>query len=84
MKVLYLLASVSKTVLAMIDLQGVERGELSLDEGINLYLLNSNNKRKGPKICNPHIPEVLITLQHLLQHRSSLIEGALCEGTASK
>jgi CubicO group peptidase (beta-lactamase class C family) len=79
----YLLASISKTVLAMIVLQCVERGELSLDEDINLYLLNSNNDRKRPKICNPNIPEVSITLRHLLQHRSSLIddEGALCEGS---
>jgi CubicO group peptidase (beta-lactamase class C family) len=68
----------------MIVLQCVERGELSLDEDINVYLSRDmNNQKTNNKICNPNFPEIPITIRHLLQHKSSLqdTEAALCEGS---
>ncbi len=84
----YLLASISKTFLAIIVLQCIERNEIDIDQDINYYLCNSHYHNPmidldDKSIKNPHFPDSIITIRQLLQHRSSLHdnETALCEGS---
>jgi CubicO group peptidase (beta-lactamase class C family) len=57
-------ASISKTLSAVVVLQLVEEGELELDRDVSDYL--------GWELRNPHYPERAITLRHLLAHVSSI------------
>lgn len=72
---MFVTASISKTVLAAVCLQCVERGELDLDAGINTYLASG--------IANPHFPTAQITPRHLLTHSAGLVddESALEAGS---
>ena len=62
----FLTASISKTFLAALALQCVERGELELDADTALHL--------PEPVRNPHFPDVPITARQLLQHRASLAD----------
>jgi len=61
---IYLLASVSKLVIATAVMQLVEQGLIDLDDDISLYL--------PWEIRNPHYPENKITMRLLMTHSSSL------------
>ncbi len=63
----FLLASISKTFLAVSVLQCVERGDFDLHTNINTYLA-----RRNITVCHPHFPTASITAHHLLTHRSGL------------
>ena len=69
-------ASISKTFLAALALQCVERGELDLDHDVSGLI--------GIDVGNPHFPAAAVTSRQLLQHRSSLCddESALARGSA--
>jgi CubicO group peptidase (beta-lactamase class C family) len=58
------IASISKTLSAVVVLQLVEESELELDRDVSEYL--------GWKLRNPHYPDRAITLRHLLAHVSSI------------
>ena len=60
----FLIASVTKFVTGIHVMQLVERGLLSLDEDISVYL--------GYKVQNPYYPQVPLTLRMLMTHTSSL------------
>ena len=69
---LFYTASISKTVTALAVLQAAERGELDIDADISKYV--------GQRIRNPHLDsqqgdDAVLTLRHLLQHRSGLQDG---------
>ena len=57
-------ASISKTLSAIVVMQLVEEGELELDRDVSEYL--------GWELRNPHYPDRAITLRHLLAHVSSI------------
>jgi CubicO group peptidase (beta-lactamase class C family) len=57
-------ASISKTLSAIVVMQLVEEGELELDRDISEYL--------GWQLRNPYYPDRPITLRHLLAHVSSI------------
>jgi CubicO group peptidase (beta-lactamase class C family) len=61
---IYLLASLSKTVIATAVMQLAERGMIDIDADIELYLPFS--------VRNPHYPDAPITPRMLLTHSSSL------------
>ena len=61
---LYLLASISKTVVATAIMQLYEQGLFDLDDDVNDYLPFS--------LRNPNYPDTSITFRMLLSHRSSL------------
>jgi len=69
-------ASISKTIVAALCLQCIERGELAMDEDINIFMPDRCGVR------NPSFPDTAITARHLLTHRSSLAddESALRPG----
>ena len=71
---LFYTASISKTVTALACLQAAERGELNIDADVSTYV--------GQRVRNPHFEEAVLTLRHLLQHRSGLSdsEAALLPG----
>ena len=82
----FLLASITKTFLAVICLQCIERNQIDLDADINTYTWNESNARKrypAVQVMNPHFPDASITIRHLLTHRSGLTddERALEEGS---
>lgn len=58
------IASISKTLSAIVVMQLVETGDLELDRDVSDYL--------GWKLRNPHYPDRSITLRHLLSHISSI------------
>ncbi len=58
------IASISKTLSAIVVLQLVEEGMLELDRDVSEYL--------GWELRNPHYPDRAITLRHLLAHVSSI------------
>lgn len=64
----YLLASVSKPVVALAALTLVEQGKLDLDEDINQYV--------GFSIRNPNFPDRPITMRHLLHHAAGLEDAS--------
>ncbi len=57
-------ASISKTLSAIVVMQLVEEGELELDRDVSEYL--------GWELRNPNYPDRAITLRHLLAHISSI------------
>ena len=61
---IFILASISKTFVAMAAMQLKEQGLLDLDADINTYLPFS--------LRNPHYPDIPITIRMLLTHTSSL------------
>jgi CubicO group peptidase (beta-lactamase class C family) len=58
------IASISKTLSAIVVMQLVEEGTLELDRDVSQYL--------GWELRNPHYPDRPITLRHLLAHVSSI------------
>ena len=63
---IFVLASISKTFIAVAAMQMVELNLLNLDEDINKYLSGST------KIVHPYYPNVTITTRHLLTHRAAI------------
>jgi N-acetyl-anhydromuramyl-L-alanine amidase AmpD len=61
-------ASISKLVVTLGVMRLVEQGKLSLDADVSGYL--------GYALRNPHFPDAPITLRMLLDHTSSLRDGA--------
>ena len=61
------LASVTKTVTAMMVMRLAEQGKIDPDEDISLY--------SGRTLRSPVYPDVKITLRMLLQHTSGLTDG---------
>ena len=57
-------ASISKTLSAIVVMQLAEEGVLELDRDVSEYL--------GWELRNPHYPDRAITLRHLLAHVSSI------------
>lgn len=66
---LYLMASVSKTVTATALMQLYEKGLFNLDDDVNMYLPFN--------LRNPNHPEIPITIEMILSHRSSLADDNL-------
>jgi CubicO group peptidase (beta-lactamase class C family) len=66
---LYLQASVSKTVTATALMQLYEQGLFDLDDDVNEYLPFS--------LRNPNYPDIPITIEMILSHRSSLADDNL-------
>ena len=64
----YRIASISKTVTAIAVMQLVEQGLLSLDDSLRSVL--------GYSVVNPFFPDSVITIDMLLSHRSSIIDGS--------
>lgn len=63
----YRIASISKTVTAVALMQLVEQGKVALDADASLYL--------GWTLRHPAFPDSIITLDHLLSHRSGIRDG---------
>lgn len=61
------IASISKLVTALGVMRLVDQGKLDLDRDVSDYL--------GYRLRNPAFPDKPITLEMLLSHRSSLIDG---------
>ncbi|PKB14873.1 CubicO group peptidase (beta-lactamase class C family) [Novosphingobium kunmingense] len=61
------IASISKLVTALGVMRLVDRGQLDLDRDVSDYL--------GWRLRNPAFPKRVITLNMLLSHRSSLLDG---------
>lgn len=61
------IASISKLVTALGVLRLVDQGKLDLDRDVSAYL--------GYPVRNPAFPDRVITLNLLLSHRSSLLDG---------
>lgn len=68
----FLLASITKTFIAVLCLQCFERGELDLDTDINEYLSRDSRYPPVPRVDNPYFSSHAITLRHLLTHSSGL------------
>jgi CubicO group peptidase (beta-lactamase class C family) len=64
----FLTASITKTFLALMTVQAMEKGILQLDQDINDFLTGAYDI----SFRNPHFPDVAITFRHLLTHSSSL------------
>ena len=58
------IASISKTLSAIVVMKLVEEGTLELDRDVSEYM--------GWELRNPHYPDRAITLRHLLAHVSSI------------
>jgi len=67
--ILYLQASVSKTVVATALMQQYEQGKFNLTDDVNNYL--------PFELRNPNHPDLPITIEMLLSHRSSLADDNL-------
>lgn len=63
---IFVLASISKTFIAVAAMQMVELNRLNLDDDINKYL------PIGMNIRHPKYPNVTITTRHLLTHQSAI------------
>jgi CubicO group peptidase (beta-lactamase class C family) len=66
-RTLFRIASISKLVTTIGVMKLVEEGKLNLDEDVSQLL--------GWKFRNPNFSDDVITLRHLLTHRSSLTDG---------
>ncbi|UJR07790.1 hypothetical protein I4U23_012072 [Adineta vaga] len=66
-KSIFLLASISKTFIALAAMQLVESNLIDLDTDINHYLLSTD-----PHISHPSFPLSSITLRQLLSHSASI------------
>lgn len=64
---LFVMASVSKTVVAAALMHAVERGRLALDADLNTIL--------PFPVRNPHFPEAAITARHLATHSSGIVDN---------
>lgn len=64
---IFLLASISKTFIAVAAMQLVESGRVQLDADVNQYLLPTD-----PRIVHPSHPSSAITLRQLLSHSASI------------
>ncbi len=64
---LFRIASISKLVTSIGVMRLVEDGKLKLDDDVSVLL--------GWRFRNPSFPNEIITLRHLLSHRSSLTDG---------
>mgnify|MGYP006088024445 FL=1 len=60
------IASISKTFIGVSVMHAVEKGLLNLEDDVNKFL--------SFKIVNPHRPDKVIKVKHLLGHRSSIID----------
>jgi CubicO group peptidase (beta-lactamase class C family) len=69
----FLLASISKTFIAVAAMQMVEANRLNLDTDINQYLSPILN------VVHPQYPNVTITMRHLLMHASGIGTNAAVE-----
>lgn len=69
----YLLASMSKTVMASTLMQLYDQGKFKLDDDINTYL--DKYPKAGFRVTNPHFPKEPITFRMLLTHTSSITDG---------
>jgi CubicO group peptidase (beta-lactamase class C family) len=67
------IASISKTLLAVAIMKVQEMGKLNLNDNINDYL--------PFKIFNPNFPNENITIQELVNHTSSILDGDSYERT---
>lgn len=65
-KSIFVLASISKTFIALAAMQLVETGDLNLDVDINQYL------NFPMRIHHPLYPTSIITMRHILSHSSGL------------
>jgi CubicO group peptidase (beta-lactamase class C family) len=65
-KTIFVLASISKTFIAVAVMQLVELHYLDLDEDINQYL------SPGIKVIHPFYPNISITTRHILSHTSGI------------
>lgn len=65
-KSIFVLASLSKTFIALAAMQLVEKGQLNLDIDINQYL------NIPMRIFHPLYPNSIITMRHILSHSSGL------------
>lgn len=65
----FLIASITKTFIAVMCLQCVDRGEIDLDANIDNYL-----SRRSIKVSHPTYPDIPITVRHLLTHSSGLFD----------
>jgi CubicO group peptidase (beta-lactamase class C family) len=65
----WLLASVSKTFIAIAVMQLEERGLVDLDASINEFI---SGKWSLPSVFNPNFPNDKITLRHLLTHTAGI------------
>ena len=63
---IFVLASISKTFIALAVMQLVEMKQLDLDKDINQYLSITTT------IFHPFFPNVSITMRHILSHRSGI------------
>jgi CubicO group peptidase (beta-lactamase class C family) len=68
---LFLMASISKTVTAMLALRLTEEGKLDLDADISTYL--------GYPVRNPYFPDVPITTRQILMHTTTMLDGDYSE-----
>jgi CubicO group peptidase (beta-lactamase class C family) len=66
-KSIFVLASISKTFIAVAVMQLVEANRLDLDTDINQYLSSPNQR-----ISHPQYPSHVITLRQLLSHSASI------------
>ncbi|WP_428742434.1 serine hydrolase domain-containing protein [Tenacibaculum sp.] len=67
------IASISKTLLGVALMKAQELGKLKLDDDINNYL--------PFKIVNPNYPDKIITIRHLANHTSGILDGETYERT---
>lgn len=65
-KSVFLLASISKTFIAVAAMQMVEANRLNLDTDINEYL------SPDLRVVHPQYPNISITMRHLLMHASGI------------
>ena len=63
---IFMVASVSKTVVGTAAMQLWQQGEFELDDNINDYL--------SFEVRNPHSPAEPITFRHLMTHRSTIVD----------
>ncbi|CAF3339260.1 unnamed protein product [Rotaria socialis] len=66
LKSIFVLASLSKTFIALAAMQLAEKGQLNLDVDINQYL------NFPIRIFHPSHPQSIITMRHILSHSSGL------------
>ena len=63
---IFVLASLSKTFIALAAMQLVETDDIDLDQDVNRYLNFST------QLCHPLFPNSTVTLRHILSHGSGL------------
>ncbi|PQJ79276.1 serine hydrolase domain-containing protein [Polaribacter porphyrae] len=68
-KTIQTIASISKTFIALALMKAVEMGKLNLDDDINKYL--------PFKVMHPKYPLQSITIRHLTNHTSGIIDGKI-------